>query len=216
MAEDKDLLFINSQVDSSVPVTYVEEELIYLLGELSLMDMIENDQLFEQYLIEYCQVMARTKQTQRGGSSMGTRTSAGGKPLAFQSPRRSPRFSGYLDSDSSLDAAANLFGVNAMMSGDPRRSPRKRGNLGNLPGFSSDDSQGSTMSTRAKKRKQDDDDDANQNEPKAGTSGGGSGDGAAKTVPKKNAKKKKPTMKELAIGWNQMARLGLACETTRG
>ena len=104
-------------VETCIPVAKVQvRDMFYeLFGEVS--DSEGSDMDLENYLVSspnnncsdsHLQGMARTKQTaQKQTNEKGT--SAGGFPIAFKSPRRSPCFAGYLDSDTSLDTAAHQY-----------------------------------------------------------------------------------------------------------
>ena len=90
---------------------------------------IKHDQDLESYLVETNpnvspQSMARTKQTARKTDNKGKlpSQSSGGQTLATFANRRSPRF---LDSDSDLERAANMFGINTRQS--PARGSSARG-----------------------------------------------------------------------------------------
>ena len=83
----------------------------------------------ESYLVEtnpnvFPQSMARTKQTARKTDNKGNlpSQSSGSQSLATFPNRRSPRF---LDSDSDLERAANMFGLNTGQS--PARGSSARG-----------------------------------------------------------------------------------------
>ena len=81
---------------------------------------IKHDQDLESYLVEtnpnvFPQSMARTKQMARKTNNKGKlpSQSSSGQTLATFANRRSPRF---LDSDSDLERAANMFGINTRQS----------------------------------------------------------------------------------------------------
>ena len=81
---------------------------------------IKHDQDLESYLVEtnpnvFPQSMARTKQTARKTDNKGKlpSQSSSGQTLATFANRRSPRF---LDLDSDLERAANMFGINTRQS----------------------------------------------------------------------------------------------------
>ena len=92
---------------------------------------LKHDQDFESYLVGTNpnvspQSMARTKQTARKTDNKGKlpSQSSGGQSLATFANRRSPRF---LDSDSDLERAANMFGINTKQS--PAHGSSARGLL---------------------------------------------------------------------------------------
>ena len=87
----------------------------------------EREKVLENYLTQTnynvsSQSMARTKQTARKSDSKGQipSQSSSGHTLATFPNRRSPRF---LDSDSDLERAANMFGVK--LSGSRQKSPAR-------------------------------------------------------------------------------------------
>ena len=118
----------------------VDDDVTQLLGVVETEINSDGDNILESYLLSHTntdvspQLMARTKQTARKTDAKGvipaTTTgttpsqnpplqSPGGQSLATF-PRRSRRF---LDSDSELEQAANLFGMNF---GSPARSTRSK------------------------------------------------------------------------------------------
>ena len=124
---DKDLLYMPSIISS---VQICVHDMVYeLIGEISSSsedesEVSSSDEL-EKYLladpVNSDSQMAHTKQTARKQQHPGT--SAGGLPIVHRSPRRSHQF---LDSDSSLDAAAQFYDVDTSGSGmSSKGSPRK-------------------------------------------------------------------------------------------
>ena len=116
---DKDLLYISSTVQ-----VHVRDVVYELLGEIS---SDESDTELEHYLIKtnnehyHLQGMAKTKQTARKQEPTAG-TLAGGLPLATRSSRGIT-----LDSDSSIERAADVLSSNSNMSSrSTRRSPRKK------------------------------------------------------------------------------------------
>ena len=113
----------------------VDDDVTELYGVVeSDNEEIKHDQDLESYLVEtnpnvFPQLMARTKQTARKTDNKGKlpSQSSGGQTLATFANRRSPRF---LDSDSDLERAANMFGINTRQSparGSPARGSPARG-----------------------------------------------------------------------------------------
>ena len=108
----------------------VDDDVTELYGVVeSDNEEIKHDQDLESYLVEtnpnvFPQSMARTKQTARKTDNKGKLPpqSSGGQTLATFANRRSPRF---LDSDSDLERAANMFGINTRQS--PARGSSARG-----------------------------------------------------------------------------------------
>ena len=108
----------------------VDDDVTELYGVVeSDNEEIKHDQDLESYLVEtnpnvFPQSMARTKQTARKTDNKGKlpSQSSGGQSLATFANRRSPRF---LDSDSDLERAANMFGINTIQS--PARGSSARG-----------------------------------------------------------------------------------------
>ena len=95
----------------------VDDDVTELYGVVeSDNEEIKHDQDLESYLVETNpnvspQSMARTKQTARKTDNKGKlpSQSSGGQTLATFANRRSTQF---LDSDSDLERAANMFGIN--------------------------------------------------------------------------------------------------------
>ena len=91
--------------------------LLQLFGVVDSEVDLHDDVKLEDYLLSKTngdvspQSMARTKQTARKTDNKGElpSQSSGGQTLATFANRRSPRF---LDSDSDLERAANMFGIN--------------------------------------------------------------------------------------------------------
>ena len=108
--DERDLHFISSQV--TVVQVHIEDLIYDLIGEISSSSEEGSIEL-EQYLISDSQEMARTKQTAKKTDNKGCLT------IAQKSPRCSPRI---LDSDSSLEAAYDLYTVDPMAT---RSSTRK-------------------------------------------------------------------------------------------
>ena len=157
---DKDLLYMPTII-SSVQIR-VHDMVYELIEEISSSSEDESeagssDEL-EKYLLadsvsSYSQ-MAHTKQTARKQQLPGT--SAGGLPIAHRSPCRSPRF---LDSDSSLDTAAQFYNINTSGSGmSSKGSPRKRPATG-----------GGGMATRSKIARIQTEDPQPESHPKSAT-----------------------------------------------
>ena len=130
LEDEHDLHFISSQV--TVVQVHIEDLIYDLIGEISSSSEEGSIEL-EQYLISDSQEMARTKQTAKKTDNKGR------LPIARKSPRCSPQI---LDSDSSLEAAYDLYTVDPMAT---RSSTRKR--TANQTGFTSSDSDGSSIKT---------------------------------------------------------------------
>ena len=107
----------------------VDNDVTQLFGVVDSEVDLHDDIKLEDYLLSKTnsdvssQSMARIKQTARKTDNKGELPSQsdGGQTLATFANRRSPRF---LDSDSDLERAANMFGVNTRQSpahGSPAR-----------------------------------------------------------------------------------------------
>ena len=191
--DEQDLYFISSQV--TVVQVHVEDLIYDLIGEISSSSEEGSVDELEQYLTSDSQGMARTKQTAKKTDNQGR------LPVARKSPRRSPRI---LDSDSSLEAAYDLYTVDPMAS---RSSPRKR--TANQTGFTSSDSDGSSR----KRRKQN---TGGTDQPTPSTSNVSN----QPPTPTKDLWKIKKPVKESARAriqrWNRTARIGFTSETKQG
>ena len=113
----------------------VDNDVTQLFGVVDSEVDLHDDVKLEDYLLSKTngdvspQSMARTKQTARKTDNKGElpSQSSGGQTLATFANRRSPRF---LDSDSDLERAANMFGINTRQSparGSPARGSPARG-----------------------------------------------------------------------------------------
>ena len=113
----------------------VDNDVTQLFGVVDSEVDLHDDVKLEDYLLSKTngdvspQSMARTKQTARKTDNKGElpSQSSGGQTLATFANRRSPRF---LDSDSDLERAANMFGINTRQSparGSPARGSPTRG-----------------------------------------------------------------------------------------
>ena len=113
----------------------VDNDVTQLFGVVDSEVDSHDDIKLEDYLLSKTngdvssQSMARTKQTARKTDNKGVlpSQSSGGQTLATFANRRSPRF---LDSDSDLERAANMFGINTRQSpacGSPARGSPARG-----------------------------------------------------------------------------------------
>ena len=99
----------------------VDNDVTPLFGVVDSEVDLHDDVKLEDYLLSKTngdvssQSMARTKQTARKTDEKGELPlqSSGGQMLATFANRRSPRF---LDSDSDLERAANMFGINTRQS----------------------------------------------------------------------------------------------------
>ena len=107
----------------------VDNDVTQLFGVVDSDVDLYDDVKLEDYLLSktnddvFPQSMARTKQTARKTDNKGKlpSQSSSGQTLATFANRRSPRF---LDSDSDLERAANMFGINTRQSpacGSPAR-----------------------------------------------------------------------------------------------
>ena len=112
-----------------VCVVVVDNDVTQLFGVVDSEVDLHDDIKLENYLLSKTngdvssQSMAQTKQTARKSDKKGElpSQSSGGQALATFANRRSPRF---LDSDSDLERAANMFGINTRQSpvcGSPAR-----------------------------------------------------------------------------------------------
>ena len=109
----------------------VDNDVTRLFGVVDSEVDLHDDIKLEDYLLSKTNgdvsslSMARTKQTARKSDKKGElpSLSSGGQTLATFANRRSPRF---LDSDSDLERAANMFGINT------RQSPVHDPQLGDL------------------------------------------------------------------------------------
>ena len=143
---------------------------------------LHDDVKLEDYLLSKTngdvssQSMARTKQTARKTDKKGElpSQSSGGQTLATFANRRSPRF---LDSDSDLEKAANMFGVNTRQSpahGSPaRRSPARGSKRPATPSSSSSGSPRKSPRLKSPAR----------GAPPRGVPGQGTSRGAGRSVP---------------------------------
>ena len=113
----------------------VDNDVTQLFGVVDSEVDLHDDVKLEDYLLSKTnddvssQSMAQTKQTARKTDKKGElpSQSSGGQTLATFANRRSPRF---LDSDSDLERAANMFGINTRQSpvrGSPARGSPARG-----------------------------------------------------------------------------------------
>ena len=108
----------------------VDNDVTPLFGVVDSEVDLHDDVILEDYLLSktngdvYSQSMARTKQTARKTDEKGELPlqSSSGQTLATFANRRSPRF---LDSDSDLERAANMFGINTRQL--PARGSSARG-----------------------------------------------------------------------------------------
>ena len=108
----------------------VDNDVTQLFGVVDSEVDLHDDIKLEDYLLSKtngdvsAQSMARTKQTARKTDKKGELPSqpSGSQILATFANRRSPRF---LDSDSDLERAANMFGINTRQS--PARGSPARG-----------------------------------------------------------------------------------------
>ena len=108
----------------------VDNDVTQLFGVVDSEVDLHDDVKLEDYLLSKTngdvspQSMAQTKQTARKTDKKGElpSQSSGGQTLATLANRRSPRF---LDSDSELERAANMFGINTRQS--PARGSPARG-----------------------------------------------------------------------------------------
>ena len=113
----------------------VDNDVTQLFGVVDSEVNLHDDIKLENYLLlktngdVSSQSMARTKQMARKSDKKGElpSQSSGSQTLATFANRRSPRF---LDSDSDLDRAANMFGINTRQSpvrGSPARGSPAQG-----------------------------------------------------------------------------------------
>ena len=221
---DKDLLYMPTVI-SSVQIR-VHDMVYELIGEISSSsedksEASSSDEL-EKYLltdpVNSDSQMAHTKQTARKQQCPGT--SAGGLLIAHRSPRCSPQF---LDSDFSLDTAAQFYYVDTLGSGmSLKGSPRKGPASG-----------GGGMATRSKSTRIQTEDpqlEPPQNPPQSTEPTGDPDQENQENVENKEAEneeegdasvparrpKAKLPMSQLCPEWNRTAHIGYTSETTRG